>query len=186
MNPLCVMCAQSCLTLWDHMDYSLPGSSVHRIFLARIQERIAISSSRGSSWPRDRTRVSCVLCTAGRFFTMEPLGKPTNPLHPEPKMSKCPGLMLSMGWNLKHCLPQIPSTLAHCTFPGSSTILSFLIVKAMVFPVVMYGCESWSCMDVRVGLWRKLSAEELMLLNCGVGEDSWESLGLQGDPTSPS
>ena len=32
---------------------------------------------------------------------------------------------------------------------------------------------------------RKLSAEELMLLNCGVGEDSWESLGLQGDPTSP-
>ena len=35
------------------------------------------------------------------------------------------------------------------------------------------------------GLWRKLSAEELMLLNCGVGEDSWETLGLQGDPTSP-
>ena len=38
-------------------------------------------------------------------------------------------------------------------------------------------------MDVRVG---KLSTEELMLLNCGVGEDSWLSLGLQGDPTSPS
>ena len=36
-------------------------------------------------------------------------------------------------------------------------------------------------MDVRVGLWRKLSAEELMLLNCGAGEDSWESPGLQGD-----
>ena len=43
----------------------------------------------------------------------------------------------------------------------------------------------WSCMDVRVGLWRRLSAEELMLLNCGVGEDSWEALGLQGDLTSP-
>ena len=40
-------------------------------------------------------------------------------------------------------------------------------------------------MDVRVGLWRKLRTEELMLLNCGVGEDSWESLGLQGDPTNP-
>ena len=40
-------------------------------------------------------------------------------------------------------------------------------------------------MDERVGLWRKLSTKELMLLNCGVGEDSWESLGLQGDPTSP-
>ena len=51
------------------------------------------------------------------------------------------------------------------------------LVKAMVF--------QWSCMDVRVGLWRKLSAEELMLLNCGVGEDSCESLGLQGDPSSP-
>ena len=36
-------------------------------------------------------------------------------------------------------------------------------------------------MDVRVGLWRKLSTEELMLLNCGAGEDSWESFGLQGD-----
>ena len=39
-------------------------------------------------------------------------------------------------------------------------------------------------MDVRVGLWRKLSAKELMLLNCGVGEDSWESLGLQGSNQS--
>ena len=38
------------------------------------------------------------------------------------------------------------------------------LVKAVVFPVVMYGCESWTV--------RKLSAEELMLLNCGVGEDS--------------
>ena len=45
--------------------------------------------------------------------------------------------------------------------------------------------SQWSCMDVRVGLGRKLSAKELMLLNCGVGEDSCESHGLQGDPTSP-
>ena len=48
-----------------------------------------------------------------------------------------------------------------------------------------YGFSS-SCMDVRVRLERKLSTEELMLLNCGVGEDSWESLGQKGDPTSPS
>ena len=39
----------------------------------------------------------------------------------------------------------------------------------------------WSCMDVTFGLWRRLSTEKLMFLNCGVGEDSWESLGLQGD-----
>ena len=38
------------------------------------------------------------------------------------------------------------------------------LVKAMVFPVVVYGCESWTV--------KKLSAEKLMLLNCGVGEDS--------------
>ena len=52
------------------------------------------------------------------------------------------------------------------------------LVKTMVFPVVMYGCEHWTV--------RKLSAKELTLLNCGVGEDSCESLRLQGDPTSPS
>ena len=51
------------------------------------------------------------------------------------------------------------------------------LVKAMVFPVVMHGCESWTV--------KKLSAEELMPFNCGVAEDSLESLGLQGDPTSP-
>ena len=54
------------------------------------------------------------------------------------------------------------------------------LVKAMVFPVIMYGCESG-----HVWMWSKLSAKELILLSCGVGEDSWESLGLQGDPTSP-
>jgi len=52
------------------------------------------------------------------------------------------------------------------------------LVKAMVFPVIMYGCESWTI--------KKLRAEKLMLLNCGVGEDPSESLGLQGDPNSPS
>ena len=43
------------------------------------------------------------------------------------------------------------------------------LVKPMVFPVVMYGCESWTI--------RKLSGKELKLLNCGVREDSGESLG---------
>ena len=52
------------------------------------------------------------------------------------------------------------------------------LVKAMVFPMVMYGCESWTV--------KEAEAEELMLLNCGAGEDSCKSLGLQGDPTSPS
>ena len=43
-----------------------------------------------------------------------------------------------------------------------------------------------SMWNEQVGLWRRLNTEELMLLNCGVGEDSWQSLGLQGDPTSSS
>ena len=51
------------------------------------------------------------------------------------------------------------------------------LVKAMVFPVVMYECESWTV--------KKAEHWRIDALNCGVGEDSWESLGLQGDPTSP-
>ena len=52
------------------------------------------------------------------------------------------------------------------------------LVKAMVFPVVMYGCESWTI--------KKAEHQKLMLLNCGVGEDFCKSLELQEDPTSPS
>ena len=57
---------QSCPTLCDPMDCSPPGSSVHGIFQARVLEWVAISFSRGSSQPRDRTPVSRI---AGRFFT---------------------------------------------------------------------------------------------------------------------
>ena len=57
--------AQSCPTLCDPMDCSLPGSSVHGIFQARVLEWVAISFSRESSQPRDRTRVSHI---AGRCF----------------------------------------------------------------------------------------------------------------------
>ena len=48
------------------------------------------------------------------------------------------------------------------------------LVKAMVFPVVRYGCESWT-----------VKKAECRIIDAFVGEDSWESLGLQGDPTSP-
>ena len=48
------------LTLWDSMDCSLPDSSVHGIFQARILESVAISFSRESSWHRDWTCVSCI------------------------------------------------------------------------------------------------------------------------------
>ena len=59
--------AQSCPTLWDPVDCSPPGSSIHGILQARILEWVAISFSRGSSWPRDWTQVSCI---AGRRFNL--------------------------------------------------------------------------------------------------------------------
>ena len=65
-STMYVLVPQSCLALFDLMDCSLPGSSVHRILQARILEWVAISFSRESSQPRDRTWVSCI---AGRFFT---------------------------------------------------------------------------------------------------------------------
>ena len=58
--------AQSCPTLCDPVDCSLPGSSVHGTFPG-ILEWGAISFSRGSSWPRDRTQVSCI---GGRRFNL--------------------------------------------------------------------------------------------------------------------
>ena len=54
-------------------DYSLPGSSVNWILQARVLEWVAMPSSRGSSRPRDQTRLSCI---ASRFFTTDPPGKP--------------------------------------------------------------------------------------------------------------
>ena len=68
-NYYSVLCTviQSCLTLWDPMDCSPPGFSVHGISQTRILEWVAIPFSRESSWPRDRTWVSCV---GGGFFTV--------------------------------------------------------------------------------------------------------------------
>ena len=62
-----MLVAQSCPTLCNPMDWSSPGSSVHGILQARILEWVTIPLSRGSSQPRDWTRVSCI---EGRFFTV--------------------------------------------------------------------------------------------------------------------
>ena len=63
----CAKALQSCPTLCNPMDCSPSGYSVHGILHSRILEWVAILSSRGSSQPRDRTRVSCI---AGGFFTI--------------------------------------------------------------------------------------------------------------------
>ena len=79
-HPLTCVCVsarslQSCFTLCDPIDCSLPSSSVHKTLQVRILEWVAMPSSRGSSLPRDRTHVTgidgCLLypALAGRFFT---------------------------------------------------------------------------------------------------------------------
>ena len=61
-KALCAKSLQSCPTLCDSVDCSLPGSSIHGIYQVKILEWVAVSSSRGSSQRRDRTRVSYISC----------------------------------------------------------------------------------------------------------------------------
>ena len=110
--------AQSCPTLCDPMDSSLPGSTVHGIFQARVLEWAAISFSRGSSQTRDR---ACVFCIADRHFTiwatreaLHQLGYvnycdvwvPHICVHVCPVVQSCPTL-----WDLMDCI-----------LPGSSVL----------------------------------------------------------------
>ena len=69
LPTLVCLAAQSCSTLGDSVDCSPPGSSVHGISQARILEGVAISFSRGPSWLKGWTRISCVSCIVGRFST---------------------------------------------------------------------------------------------------------------------
>ena len=110
---------QSCATLCDPMDCSLPGFSVHGIFPARVLEWVAISFSRGSSQPRNRTRVSRV---AGRRFTLWPIQR--KPLeykagqHPTTSSTRMPHLN-----NKQSEVAQLYPTLwdpLDCSLPGFS------------------------------------------------------------------
>ena len=80
-------------------------------------------------------------------------------------------------WEGTELFPLAPRSLRkvnnYMWFP--TLLTKFCIVKAMVFSVVMHARESWTI---------TLSIDELMLLNCGAREDSWESLGLQGDQSN--
>ena len=80
--------AQSCLNLCDPMDCSPPGSSVDGIFQARTLEWVAISSSGGSSQPRNQTRVSCISC----------IGRPVVP--PGKPMCVCVCVCVCFNWSI--------------------------------------------------------------------------------------
>ena len=73
INRRCLV-AQPCLTLCNPLDYSPQSYPVHELFQARILEWVAISSFRGSSWPRDQTHISCVSCISDRFLTAKAPG----------------------------------------------------------------------------------------------------------------
>ena len=66
---------QSCITLCNSVDCSSPGSSVHEILQTRILEWVAVPSSRGSSRPRDWTRISCLLHWQAGSLPLAPPGK---------------------------------------------------------------------------------------------------------------
>ena len=98
-----VLVAQSCPTLCDPTDCSLPASSIHGIFQARILEWVAIRFFRGSSQPRDRTQVSCI---TGRFFLL----------------SKPPGKTYKYTYRSTYCITVVVKSLqgnAALEYPGS-------------------------------------------------------------------
>ena len=71
------MCGQSCPAFGNFMDCSPPGSSVHGIFQARILKQLAIFYSKGSSWPKDTTHISCASCIGRQIlYYTAPSGKP--------------------------------------------------------------------------------------------------------------
>ena len=83
---------QLCLTFCDPMDCSLPGSSIHGIFQARILEWFAISFSRGSSWPRDWTQVSCTALDAAAK-SLQSCPTLCDPIDGSPPGSPIPGIL---------------------------------------------------------------------------------------------
>ena len=97
---------------------SWPGSSVHGILQARILEWVGIPFSRGSSQSRDWTWVSFVSCFVGRFFTV---------------------------WGIREALTNLDSVLKSKDITLPTKVRT---VKAIVFLVVMYGCETWTIKKV--------------------------------------
>ena len=162
------------------MDYT-----VHGILQTRILWWVAFPFSRWSSQPRDWTQVSCI---AGRFFKSWARREARATM--EPHIIYFTQCLFISSWHLL------------------AIINLFIIPIGLLYPdchvveIVQYvAFSNWliSLSNTHLRFFHvfsflgiifilvqsKLNAEELMLLKCGVGEDSWESLGLQGDPTSP-
>ena len=90
---MCAKLLQSCPTLCNPIDYSPPGSTVHRILQARILGWVALSSSRGSSRPRDWTWVSCISFFAATAKSLQLCLTLCNPIDGSPPASPIPGIL---------------------------------------------------------------------------------------------
>ena len=100
------MRAQSCPTLCNPMDCSPPGSSVHGILLARILESVAISYSRGSSQPRDRTCISCISCIGRQIlYHCATWEAPYYPLYVRVLNRFSPVRLFATPWTVAHQAP---------------------------------------------------------------------------------
>ena len=132
------------------MHYSLPGSSVHGIFQARILEWVAISFSSGSSQPRDRTQVSCI---AGTLYHLSHQGiNPQNVMYPYKRIlllwlfncsvvsDSVPMDCSTPGFPIHHQLPELAQTHVHrvgdAIVPFSSCLQSF--PESGSFPVSQF------------------------------------------------
>ena len=128
------------------MACRLPGSSVHGTSQARILERVAISFSKGSSWPRDQT---CVSCIAGGFFITEPPGKPNNK-RPKAKSIKvkisCAYILISVDsvqFFSKHTEHHFCVRHWVLHSPGGECIVGKTPKEAKGWDSANVGCASW-------------------------------------------
>ena len=99
----CVLVCLVVANLYDTIDCSPPGFSVHRILQSRRLHWVAISSSRGPPRLRDQTCVSCVSCIAGRFFTKQPLRRFSSD-----QFSSVVQLCLTLCNRMNHSTPGLP------------------------------------------------------------------------------
>ena len=148
---------QLCPTLCESMDYSPPDSSVQGILQERILGWVAMPSSKESAQAGDQTRISCVSCIAGRFFTLSHLGSLCNAL-------SCAVLCLAT----QLCL--IPGNPMDCSPPGSSVhgILQARILKRVAYR--FFGGSS--------------QLRNLTSVSCIVGGFFYQ-LSYQGNPLMP-
>ena len=130
---------QSCLTLCNTMDCSLPGSSVRGIFQTRVLKWVAISFSRGSSQPRDQTQVSCI---AGRSFTIWATREAIHALRPFKKVRAsvvCISDSFATPWTVA------PKLFCPWDFPGKNSGVGCHFLLQEIFR-----CRDWtflSCTD---------------------------------------